>query len=122
MRRARGMFAAIAAMALAGITACGGGNGKGAEAPSAAIRIPLEVYDYTLPNGMRIILDEDRAAPVVAINVWYKVGSKDDPPNRAGFAHLFEHLMFQGTHSIEGDLTPFLQRAGATSINASTSF
>lgn len=103
------------------VAACGGGSGGGANVPNAAVRVPLEVYDYALPNGVRVILDEDRAAPVVAINVWYKVGSKDDPPGRAGFAHLFEHLMFQGTRSIEGNVFPAMQQAGATRINASTS-
>lgn len=99
---------------------CGGGGGGRADVPKAEVKIPLEVYDFTLPNGMRIILDEDKSAPVVAVDVWYKVGSKDDPKGRGGFAHLFEHLMFQGTHSIEGDVHEALHLAGATHVNAST--
>src|ERR1700734_4131371 len=64
----------------------------------AAIMVaPLEFTDRTLPNGLRILLVEDHRVPSVAINVGYRVGGKDDPPGRSGFAHLFEHLMFKGT-------------------------
>lgn len=122
MGRAGFVGLGVSALLAVALSACGGGGagGEGAKVPNAAVKIPLEVWDYTLPNGMRVILDEDKAAPVVAVNVWYKVGSKDDPPGRAGFAHLFEHLMFQGTHSIEGDVFAPMQAAGATKINAST--
>ncbi|HTW84268.1 MAG TPA: pitrilysin family protein [Candidatus Sulfotelmatobacter sp.] len=58
---------------------------------------PLRFADRTLPNGLRAILVPDRRVPAVAINVAYRVGGKDDPPGRSGFAHLFEHLMFKGT-------------------------
>ena len=55
---------------------------------------PIPYLDRTLPNGLRAILVPDRRVPAVAINVAYRVGGKDDPPGRSGFAHLFEHLMF----------------------------
>ncbi len=58
---------------------------------------PLKFTDRTLANGLRVLLVEDHSSPTVAINVGYKVGGKDDPPGRSGFAHLFEHLMFKGT-------------------------
>jgi zinc protease len=58
---------------------------------------PISFVDRTLPNGLRAILVVNRRVPAVAINVAYRVGGKDDPPNRSGFAHLFEHLMFKGT-------------------------
>ena len=58
---------------------------------------PIRYADHTLPNGLRAILVPDRRVPSVAINVAYRVGGKDDPPGRSGFAHLFEHLMFKGT-------------------------
>jgi zinc protease len=58
---------------------------------------PIDFSDRTLPNGLRILLVEDHRVPSVAINVGYRVGGKDDPPGRSGFAHLFEHLMFKGT-------------------------
>ncbi len=107
---------------LAGL-GCGGAStdAKSASGPNAPVKIAFEVHDYTLPNGMRVILDEDKAAPVVAVHVRYKVGSKDDPPGRAGFAHLFEHLKFEGTRSIEGDVYKAMFQAGATDVNASTS-
>jgi zinc protease len=58
---------------------------------------PIDFSDRTLPNGLRVLLVEDHRSPSVAINVGYRVGGKDDPPGRSGFAHLFEHLMFKGT-------------------------
>jgi len=64
----------------------------------AAIAVaPIDFTDRTLPNGLRVLLVEDHRVPSVAINVGYRVGGKDDPPGRSGFAHLFEHLMFKGT-------------------------
>ena len=64
----------------------------------AAITLaPIDFSDRTLPNGLRVLLVEDHRTPTVAINVGYRVGGKDDPPGRSGFAHLFEHLMFKGT-------------------------
>ena len=61
----------------------------------ASVDIPYETF--TLPNGLRVVVHTDRKAPVVAVNVWYHVGSKNEPAGRSGFAHLFEHLMFNGT-------------------------
>src|SRR6201999_7478 len=58
---------------------------------------PIDFTDRTLPNGLRVLLVEDHRVPSVAINVGYRVGGKDGPPGRSGFAHLFEHLMFKGT-------------------------
>ena len=74
-----------------------------------------------LPNGLEVILDEDHRTPIVTVNVWYHVGSKDEAPHRNGFAHLFEHLMFQGSKHVPED-TYFkdLEKVGATSINGST--
>jgi zinc protease len=66
---------------------------------AAIVVAPLEFTDRTLPNGLRILLVEDHRVPSVAINVGYRVGGKDDPPGRSGFAHLFEHLMFKGTRN-----------------------
>ena len=58
------------------------------------VDIPHE--EFTLGNGLRVVVHTDRKAPVVAVSVWYHVGSKDEPAGRSGFAHLFEHLMFNG--------------------------
>jgi zinc protease len=74
---------------------------------------------HTLANGLDVLVHEDRAVPIVAVNVWYHVGSKDEVPGRTGFAHLFEHLMFEGSeHHDSGYFQP-LQAAGAT-LNGST--
>ena len=74
---------------------------------------------HTLPNGLDVILHQDRSIPVAAVNVWYHVGSKDEEVGRTGFAHLFEHIMFRGTkHHKTSHFEP-LQKIGAT-LNGST--
>lgn len=60
----------------------------------------LPLTDYTLPNGLRVILAEDHSAPVVAVDLWYRVGGADDPQDRSGFAHMYEHMMFEGSANI----------------------
>jgi zinc protease len=67
-------------------------------AQKSKINIPFE--QYTLPNGLRVILSPDRTTPTVAVNVWYHVGSKNEQPGRTGFAHLFEHVMFTGSGNV----------------------
>src|SRR5512139_888185 len=57
----------------------------------------LKYEKYKLDNGMTVILHGDHSLPLAGVNLWYRVGSKDEPPRRSGFAHLFEHLMFMGT-------------------------
>lgn len=77
---------------------------------------------YTLKNGLEVILHVDHGVPTVHTEVWYKVGSKDEAPGRTGFAHLFEHLMFQGTkHIPEDTFFKYLAEAGASDRNGSTS-
>jgi len=79
----------------------------------------IPVSTHTLANGLDVLLHEDRSCPIVAVNVWYHVGSKNEQPGRTGFAHLFEHLMFEGSeHHDKGYFQP-LQAAGA-SLNGST--
>ena len=74
----------------------------------------LDLTDYTLSNGLRVILAEDHSAPVVAISIWYNAGGADDPENRSGFAHLFEHMMFEGSANIQnGEWSPLLESIGA---------
>jgi zinc protease len=71
---------------------------RGADSPATkGVTVPtLEFKHFTLPNGLEVYTVEDHGAPIVGVQVWYHVGSKDDPPNRSGFAHLFEHMMFKG--------------------------
>lgn len=84
-----------------------------------AVDIPYEAF--TLNNGLRVIVHEDRKAPVVAVSVWYRVGSKHEPKGKTGFAHLFEHLMFNGSENAPGDFFEPLQQVGATDSNGTTS-
>ncbi len=73
----------------------------------------------TLKNGLRVVLHQDKSTPIVAVNVWYHVGSKNEVVGKTGFAHLFEHMMFQGSKNYNDDYFKPLQEAGAT-INGST--
>ena len=79
----------------------------------------LKIETYTLPNGLTVILHEDHKTPVVSVNVLYKVGSKDEKPGRTGFAHLFEHMMFQGSKNHDTDYFLPLEKLGAE-LNGST--
>jgi zinc protease len=74
---------------------------------------------HTLPNGLDVLIHEDHALPIVAVNIWYHVGSKNEVPGRTGFAHLFEHLMFEGSQHYDRGYFHPLQEAGA-SLNGST--
>src|SRR5437868_3854977 len=93
-------------------------------APLAASEAPpqLPYEKYVLPNGLEIILSQDRALPLVAIDIWYHVGAANEVAGRTGFAHLFEHMMFTGSkHMPRGLSDTLLEAAGATDSNASTS-
>ena len=86
----------------------------------SAIDIPYQ--QFTLKNGLRVVVHTDRKAPVVAVSVWYDVGSKHEPKGKTGFAHLFEHLMFNGSENAPGDFFEPLQQVGATDYNGTTYF
>ena len=73
-----------------------------------------------LENGLTVVVHEDHKAPIVAVNVWYHVGSKNEPEGRKGFAHLFEHLMFQGSENYNDDYFKALEKVGATDLNGTT--
>ncbi len=81
--------------------------------------IPYE--EFTLSNGLKVIVHEDHKTPIVAVNLWYHVGSKNEKPRKTGFAHLFEHLMFGGTEHLPGSYIEAMERAGATDLNGTTS-
>jgi predicted Zn-dependent peptidase len=83
-------------------------------------RIDIPYERFTLDNGLTVIVHTDRKAPVVALSVWYDVGSKDEPAGSTGFAHLFEHLMFNGSENASGDYFTYLQDIGATDENGTT--
>ena len=89
-----------------------------AQTSGQSLQVPYRLF--TLPNGLTVILHQDRSVPIVAINVWYHVGSANERPGRTGFAHLFEHLMFEGSkHVKEGEFDTLLEGAGGNN-NGST--
>lgn len=93
-----------------------------AQAPAAVRDLKLEIpaTKYVLKNGLTLIVHEDRKAPIVAVQVWYKVGSRDEPAGKSGFAHLFEHLMFNGTQHADTDWFKPVRALGGTGINGTT--
>lgn len=95
--------------------------------PSQNAAIPEVKFEkYTLPNGLDVILHVDRKLPIVHVNEWFHVGSKNEATGRTGFAHLFEHVMFQGSKNAPGEYFSYAERAGANlregGINGTTSF
>jgi len=87
-----------------------------------AAQTPVDIpYErFVLPNGLTVLVHEDHKAPIVAVNVWYHVGSKNERPGRTGFAHLFEHLMFNGSEHYDKEFQDPLERVGATELNGTT--
>jgi len=91
-----------------------------AQTPVSPPKIELQYTQFTLPNGLRVILHEDHSVPMVSVNMWYHVGSARERPGRTGFAHLFEHLMFMGSgHVKPGEFDQWLEAAGGDN-NGST--
>jgi zinc protease len=90
-----------------------------ATAEYSDIDIPYE--KFVLDNGLTLIVHEDHKAPIVAVNVWYHVGSKNERVGKTGFAHLFEHLMFNGSEHYDDDYFKPLEKIGATDLNGTTS-
>jgi zinc protease len=95
-----------------------------APVPASALvnEINIPHKQFTLKNGLRVIVHTDRKAPVVAVSIWYDIGSKHEPKGKTGFAHLFEHLMFNGSENSPGDFFQPLQNMGATDYNGTTWF
>ena len=90
--------------------------------PVLAQQVAIPHQQFTLANGLTVLVHEDHKAPIVAVSMWYNVGSKDEPAGKTGFAHLFEHLMFNGSENLPGDYFTYLQQIGATDYNGTTSF
>ena len=82
--------------------------------------IDIPYQKFVLPNGLTLIVHEDHKAPIVAVNVWYHVGSKNEKPGKSGFAHLFEHLMFNGSENFNDDYFKVMEKIGATDLNGTT--
>ncbi len=86
--------------------------------PKITVDIPFQ--KFVLPNGLTLIVHEDHKAPIVAVNVWYHVGSKNEKVGKTGFAHLYEHLMFNGSEHYNTDIFQAFERLGATDTNGTT--
>ena len=126
--RASVRLAFIAVLALAGLTTPSAQNpstplGAG-RAVSTTVAVPrIQTEKFTLPNGLEVILSRRTTIPMVAVNLWYHVGPANEDVGRTGFAHLFEHMMFQASkHVPEDSHFKFLESAGASDVNGSTSF
>src|SRR6185369_16866466 len=96
--------------------------GKSVPIPTLVRQVTIPHTMFKLANGLTVIVHEAHKAPVVAVSVWYNVGSKAEPARKTGFAHLFEHLMFNGSENLPGDYFTYLQQIGATDYNGTTWF
>ena len=85
-------------------------------------QVDIPYQQFTLKNGLRVVVSPDHKAPIVAVSVWYNVGSKFEPKGKTGFAHLFEHLMFYGSENNHGEFFKPLEEVGATDYNGTTYF
>ena len=109
----------VLALAMAGGSLLPTAQAAPAADPGPA-KVDIAYEQFTLPNGLRVIVHTDRKAPIVAVNLWYHVGSKDEPQGRSGFAHLFEHLMFQASENHDGEYFAPFKQVGATDQNGTT--
>ena len=118
----RGSLFAIALLALASMATMEDSRRAGSARSGSALP-KLSFEKYTLPNGLDVILSEDKRLPMVSVNLWYHVGPANEAAGRTGFAHLFEHMMFQGSKHVPPDTHfRFLEAAGASEINGTTDF
>jgi zinc protease len=114
----KGCMAAVLAVSMVG-------NGAWAQGKTdSKLKLPELKYEtYTLPNGLKVITHEDHRLPLVAVDLWYHVGPLNEKPGRTGFAHLFEHMMFEGSEHVgEKAHIKYVQGAGATDVNGTTDF
>src|SRR6201984_3527997 len=112
----------ILGLTITAAVACGGEKAQSStSAPQSAPKIVFEKYQ--LPNGLDVILSEDKRLPMVSVNIWYHVGPSNEEKGRTGFAHLFEHMMFQCSKHVPCDQHfQLLEGAGASDINGTTDY
>jgi len=115
-------FAALMSIAALCVQPASATTAKPAPVSALVKAVNIPYTQFTLENGLRVIVHTDRKAPVVAISIWYDVGSKHEPKGKTGFAHLFEHLMYNGSENVPGDFFEPMQQIGATDMNGSTAF
>jgi zinc protease len=119
----RPIRAALGALMAVGLVApCAAQRSAARPAAAAPARAPIDIpyQQFRLNNGLTLIVHEDHKAPIVAVNLWYHVGSKNERPGRTGFAHLFEHLMFNGSQNFNDDFFKPFDRVGVTDQNGTT--
>ena len=117
MKRLLVVFATLVAAACAQTAPPASQAGPSSDVPR------LEFEKFTLGNGLDVILSEDHRLPLVAVNIWYHVGPANEEAGRTGFAHLFEHMMFQGSKHVPGDLHfKTVEGAGGSDTNGTTDF
>lgn len=114
--------AAVAVLAGCDVAVTEQGNIEAVEDTSLDLEVHIPYEKFTLDNGLRVVVHEDRKAPIVAVSVWYHVGSKDEPEGKTGFAHLFEHLMFNGSENYNDEFFGPFEAVGATNLNGTTWF
>src|SRR4030095_5618859 len=109
---------------VAGLVTSGQTGSAAGQNPASAAAIPrLEHTTFTLANGLKVIFSQDKRLPMVAVNLWYHVGPANEIPGRTGFAHLFEHMMFQGSKQVGAETyLKLIEAAGASDINGTTDF
>src|SRR3954466_14250273 len=96
------------------------GSWKGVPGPGDGLQVPVTYYK--LPNGLKVVLSPDKTAPTIAVGVYYNIGFRIEPKNRTGFAHLFEHMMFQGSENLgKMEFIQLVQKNGGI-LNGSTRF
>ena len=106
--------------ATAAVLAVGTGVLRAEPPPAAEFKVPVEYYK--LPNGLRVVLSQDHTSPTVCVAVYYRIGFRVEPKDRTGFAHLFEHMMFQGSQNLgKMEFIKLVQQNGGV-LNGSTRF
>lgn len=118
------MKPALTSLTALAVVLCAPAYAQQAPAPVAVSelvkRVDIPYEEFRLANGLRVVVHTDRKAPVVGVAVWYNVGSKHEPKGKTGFAHLFEHLMFNGSENSPGEFFEPLKEVGATDYNGTT--
>ena len=117
------LFVRFCLTATCGLALVGCSSGRGAETAAPADIPKVAVEKYTLPNGLEVMLSRDSRLPMVAVNLWYHVGPANEEAGRTGFAHLFEHMMFQSSKNVPPDAhLRMLEAAGASDLNGTTDY
>ena len=116
----RKTLSAVMVSALALTTGSAYAQQKPAPVSQLVDEVDIPYSEFTLDNGLKVIVNEDHKAPIVAVSVWYSVGSKDEPTGKTGYAHLFEHIMFNGSEHAPNDYFEYTKEIGATDLNGTT--